>query len=164
MVPPEWCPRNKVLPLFEQVANPFEEILSRAFKTFEKNAFFYSFYLLKKETLMEDKLTVHIPSDIIRLAENQFGQSPPEGDYSAFVEQVLRYFLQPKLSAPSPPQADGTATDEDAEGDAMLRELMKEPENDIEALEKNYSLDIEDVEGFWPGDEPVEDLMKMLTK
>ena len=45
-----------------------------------------------------------------------------------------------------------------------LKLALIEPVIDMEEMDANYSFDISKVEGMWPGDEPIEQLLNMLHK
>ena len=45
-----------------------------------------------------------------------------------------------------------------------LKSALIEPVIDVDEMAANYSFDFSKVEGMWPGDEPIEQLLKMLSK
>jgi hypothetical protein len=44
-----------------------------------------------------------------------------------------------------------------------IKNLLREPEISAYNLEHNYHFDASKVEGMWPGDEPIEELLAMLN-
>ena len=45
-----------------------------------------------------------------------------------------------------------------------LKLALTEPVIDMEEMAANYSFDMSKVEGMWPGEEPIEQLLNMLKK
>ena len=100
---------------------------------------------------MNEKITISLDKELIGFALGKFGNEGIKTDYSEFVENLLKFFLKPKYSV--------------SENDIIekkISNLLAEPEISIENLEKNYRFDLKQVEGKWPGEEPIELLCEKI--
>lgn len=104
---------------------------------------------------MKTTLTVNIDSKVLQSAVLFFGKEP-NIDYSEVVENALLYFLKPQIN-------DNRMID-NLKYEENLKSALIEPVIDMDEMTANYSFDISKVEGMWPGDEPIEQLLDMLTK
>ena len=104
---------------------------------------------------MQKKLTINLDSELLNYTAKYFGYQNTKTNYSKLIEKTLLYFLKPQFDL-----YDKSIN----EIDTNIQELIKEPNIDIDLIEKNYNFDLSSVEGKWPGDEPVEVLINMLNK
>ena len=73
--------------------------------------------------------------------------------YLTLISRVMVLFLKPQLEIVKP-----------VISDTIIEKLQREQDININEIEKKYKFDISQVEGKWPGDEPVEQLLEMLNK
>jgi hypothetical protein len=102
---------------------------------------------------MRKTLTIDIDEDLLIYTANCFGYQE-NMNYSQLIEQALFYFLKPQISNKSPKSFI----------EKEIEDLLIEPQIDINTIEKDYNFNLASIEGKWPGDEPVEQLVKMLSK
>ncbi len=98
-------------------------------------------------------VTINVDEDLLALTADSFGFQN-RTNYSQLVEQVLLYFLKPQIKYKKSIEF----------VDKEIEELLVEPLMDIVTIEKDYSFDLEAIEGKWPGNESVEQLIQMLSK
>lgn len=103
---------------------------------------------------MRKNLNINIDNDLLNYTANCFDYQD-KTDYSKLIEQALWYFLKPQLSHIQKQ----TSTD-----NKKIQELLVEPIIDINTIEKNYNFELSSVEGKWPGDENIEQLIEILNK
>ncbi len=97
---------------------------------------------------MNQKITVNIDSEILNRASQLFGLSRRETDYTELLDKMFRYFI--------------TNQTIDFQSDKCVTELIVEPIFSVEDIEKNYNFNVSEIEGQWPGNEPIEKLTEML--
>ena len=102
---------------------------------------------------MRKTLTINIDEKLLSYTANCFGYIE-NSNYSQLIEQALVYFLRPQITYKY------LANNMDRE----IEELLVEPQIDINTIEKDYNFDLASIEGKWPGDEPIEQLILMLSK
>lgn len=103
---------------------------------------------------MRRTLKIDIDEELLNLTANCFGYSD-KINYSKLIEQALLYFLKPQINYSQTPHY--------AEN-KKIQELLIEPIFDIDTIENDYHFDLASVEGKWPGNESVEQLIGMLSK
>ena len=102
---------------------------------------------------MRKILTINIDEDLLAYTANCFGYQE-NMNYSQIIEKALFYFLKPQISLKSPINYINTE----------IEDLLIEPIIDIETIERGYNFNLASIEGKWPGEEPVEQLVEMLGK
>lgn len=102
---------------------------------------------------MRKTLTINIDEDLLTYTANCFNYHE-NIDYSQLIERVLFYFLNPQTSNKLP----------NSIIDKEIDSLLREPQIDINTIEKDYSFNFTSVEGKWPGDESIEKLIQMLSQ
>lgn len=101
---------------------------------------------------MKTSVTINIDNDLLMNVASLFGEQQTE-DYSKVIENALLYFLRPQLVYVNKQTVDD-----------KIELLQQEPTINIEDLQNNYTFKISDIEGKWPGDESIEELVKLLSK
>lgn len=102
---------------------------------------------------MRKKLTINIDTELLSYTANCFGYKN-DINYSQLIEQALFYFLKPHTT-PQPINI---------EINKKIEDLLVEPVLEIDLIESGYKLDWNSIEGKWSSDEPVEQLIQMLSK